>query len=157
MIEREEQSKISQTVAKILRTMEELERKGIKPTQKNVADALGVTRQAVHKVLRQHEKLDEFKKPLKDKIKAIQEIDTSRLTIKEICQLPQLQGFFSYTKLRKIVLSNNIPHKETALDQLTAVDTSAHTVKELTSILEAHPRTIRRLLSENNLPYKKVR
>ncbi|HDR9189349.1 TPA: hypothetical protein QDB51_003436 [Burkholderia vietnamiensis] len=148
--------KESQTVTKIKQVMQQLEDQGIKPTQSRVAEILGITKQSVSKTLIDHEHRKLFNHPLMERIESLRSVDTSNLSIKEISELPQIKGYISYTKFRKLVYSEKIPHKESLLDRLHAIDTGAYTIKELCSTLEAHQRSVRKLLTDNKLPYKKV-
>ncbi len=152
----QKQKKESQTVIKIKQVMQQLEAQGIKPTRAKVAEILGITKQSVSKTLIDHQQNTIFNHSLMERIGSLRQIDTSQLTIKEISQLPPIKGYISYTKFRKLVYSEQIPHKESLLDRLQEIDTGSHTIKELCSTLDAHQRTIRKLLTDNNLPYKKV-
>lgn len=156
MEEVKESIKINRTIAKILQAKEVIEKQGIKPTQTNVAEFLGITKQSVNTTLINHNKLDEFNKDELERIEALRKIDTSNMNIKEILKLPQVHGHFIYEKFRRIVIKNNIHHKRSLLERILEIDTDLYTIAELADKLQAHQRSVRQLIADNKLPYKKV-
>lgn len=153
------------TIESINKAISKLQKQGIAPNTKNIAEILGVTRQGVHYRLTKENKLAEFhelQNSQKNKaLDTLKGIDTKDMTVKDIYKLigEKVNGkFISYTTFLHIVEKNHIPHKETYLDKLSKIDTSQYTSNELHEMFGKHVSlyTFRQALYAIKAPYKKV-
>ncbi|CAD9227949.1 hypothetical protein BCEN4_740076 [Burkholderia cenocepacia] len=102
------------------------------------------------------------RKSIADILGKLNSIDTSKYTIKELSQLVEVKQ----QNLCQILKWHHLPYKKTqakpkrtstALNRLTSIDTSQHTVKELHELVGGNIRNLQKVLAKHNLPYKKTK
>lgn len=153
------------TIESINKAISKLQKQGIVPNTQNIANILGVTRQGVHYRFTRENKLAEFHELQNSKknkaLEMLKDIDTKDMTVLDIHRLVAKEfdgGFISYSTFLHVVEKNHIPHKETYLDNLSKIDTSQYTSKELHEMFGRHVSlyAFRQALYAIKAPYKKI-
>jgi len=144
-------------ITEINRVIREIENEGFVVTNKLIADKLGVTKQYVHRTLKENNLKSNHRI---DYIERIKDVRTERYTVEELMELAGFQGKkLSFWQMLKDARMEFKKPMTGARKKLETLDTSKHTIEELMELIDykGNPGSLRKLLNDNGLPYIKIK
>lgn len=144
-------------ITEINEAIKEIESEGLAVTNKLIAEKLGVTKQYVHRTLKENNLQSDHRI---DYIQRLEDVRTERYFVEELMELADFQGKkIAFMRLLKYYGIEFKKPLTGAIKKIEGIDTSKHTIEELLELIDykGHAGSLRKLLNENNLPYIKIK